>query len=165
MTDVERQTAASPIEIEDADAAGEEARFCLAAYFAELAERFEEGFDPARGVSAHEPAMVPPYGCFLIVRLAGRPIGCAALRTLEPGLGEIKRMWVSPEARGLGIARRLLGTLEARGREMGMDRICLDTNRALTQAQALYRSAGYRPVERFNDNPYADFWFEKDLVQ
>jgi ribosomal protein S18 acetylase RimI-like enzyme len=78
-------------------------------------------------------------------------------------MGEIKRMWVAPEARGLGVARRLLGALEERARKLGRTRVRLDTNRALTQAQSMYRKAGYRGIERFNDNPYADFWFEKDL--
>ena len=72
-------------------------------------------------------------------------------------------MWVAPHARGLGIARRLLDTLEQRARQAGMRRVVLDTNKALVEAQAMYRKAGYRSTERYNDNSYADFWFEKDL--
>lgn len=164
MRDAGKQINPASIAIEAGDMASNDARFCLDSYFAELAGRFEQGFDPGKGVSAHEPAMVPPHGCFLIVRAAGRPIGCGGLRTLEPGVGEIKRMWVSPDARGLGVAKRLLETLEARAREIGLRRVRLDTNRTLTQAQAMYRRAGYREIARFNDNPYADFWFEKELA-
>jgi ribosomal protein S18 acetylase RimI-like enzyme len=99
----------------------------------------------------------------MVARLHGSHIGCGALHTLEPGVGEIKRMWVAPQARGLGVARRLLDALEGHARKLGMGRVRLDTNRALTQAQSMYRKAGYCEIERFNDNPYADFWFEKEL--
>ena len=71
-------------------------------------------------------------------------------------------MWVAPEARGLGIARRLLAALEDHARQSGMTSVLLDTNRSLAEAQALYRKAGYRETERYNDNPYADFFFEKN---
>ena len=142
-----------------------DARACVAAYIAELAETFEEGFDPANGNPTPEiAAMTPPAGCFLVARLDGRAVGCGALHTLEPGIGEIKRMWVAREARGLGIAGRLLEALETKAQEFGMRRVRLDTNRALTAAQAMYRKAGYAGIPRFNANPYANFWFEKDLA-
>ena len=142
-----------------------DARACVAAYIAELAETFEEGFDPANGNPTPEiAAMTPPAGCFLVARLDGRAVGCGALHTLEPGIGEIKRMWVAQQARGLGIAGRLLEALETKAREFGMRRVRLDTNRALTAAQAMYRKAGYVEIQRFNANPYANFWFEKDLA-
>ena len=83
---------------------------------------------------------------------------------MDATTAEIKRMWVAPEARGLGIARRLLEALEDQARGAGMKRLVLDTNRSLLEAQAMYRKAGYRARERYNDNPYADFWFEKDLA-
>jgi DNA-binding MarR family transcriptional regulator/GNAT superfamily N-acetyltransferase len=164
MAEVERLVTAGTIEIAHVDSKGEEARQCLAAYFAELSSRFEQVFDPARGVSPNEPPLAPPDGCFLVARLAGRAVGCGGLRKLEPGIGEIKRMWVAGEVRGLGLSRRLLQTLEARAAAMGMLRLRLDTNHTLAEAQALYRSAGYREIARFNDNPYADFWFEKQLT-
>jgi len=72
-------------------------------------------------------------------------------------------MWVAPDARGLGVARRLLEALEDHARQAGMRRIVLDTNRSLAEAQALYRKAGYRDIERYNNNSYADFFFEKEL--
>jgi ribosomal protein S18 acetylase RimI-like enzyme len=72
-------------------------------------------------------------------------------------------MWVSPAARGLGLGRRLLAELEAQAREHGVRVLHLETNRVLAEAIALYRSAGYREVPAFNDEPYADHWFEKVL--
>ena len=93
----------------------------------------------------------------------GDPIGCSALKRVDERAGEIKRVWVAKSARGLGIAPRMLRKLEAAAREMGLTILRLDTNSALTEAQALYRKEGYREVERFNDNPYAHHWFEKRL--
>ena len=72
-------------------------------------------------------------------------------------------MWVSPAARGLGVGRRLLQQLEGQVIEHASDVVRLETNRTLTEAIAMYRSAGYREVDAFNDEPYADHWFEKHL--
>jgi len=72
-------------------------------------------------------------------------------------------MWVSSSARGLGIGRRLLAELEGRAASSGARIAHLETNRALVEAIALYRSAGYREVPAFNDEPFADHWFEKEL--
>ena len=72
-------------------------------------------------------------------------------------------MWTAPSARGLGVARRMLRQLEGAAREAGLTTLRLDTNKALTEAHALYRKEGYREVGRFNDNPYAHHWFEKRL--
>ena len=164
MDEVRNLLAAASVEISQVAADSEDALACVAAYVAELAVTFEEGFDPANGNPTPETeALTPPKGSFLLARLDGQAIGCGALRTMEPGTGEIKRMWVAPQARGLGVARRLLSALEDKARELGMARVRLDTNRALTKAQEMYRKAGYRDIGRFNDNPYADFWFEKDL--
>jgi ribosomal protein S18 acetylase RimI-like enzyme len=69
-------------------------------------------------------------------------------------------MWVADSVRGLGIGRRLLSELESRA---GVGVVRLETNKALTEAISLYRSAGYREVDAFNDEPYAHHWFEKQL--
>jgi ribosomal protein S18 acetylase RimI-like enzyme len=96
----------------------------------------------------------------LLATLSGEPVGCGAL-WFHPGEPpDIKRMWVSPQARGLGLGRRLLAELEARV-EGGVIR--LETNRALVEAIAMYRSAGYVEIEPFNDERYAHHWFEKRL--
>ncbi len=139
------------------------AQACLDRYFTELASRFPEGFDrQVDGVAALED-YVPPAGAFLIARISGEPVGCGALRSLAPGVGEIKRMWVAPEARGQGVGRRLLEALEREARRRKLGSVRLDTHSSLAQALRLYRSAGYREIPRFNDNPYAHHWFEKAL--
>lgn len=142
---------------------GAEARHCLAAYFNELNERFETGFDPAANpVNASE--MRPPAGYFVLARLEGVPVGCGALVChREENTGEIKRVWTAREARGLGVARRIVHRLEGLAREVGLSVMRLDTNKALGEAQAFYRKEGYRDIARFNDNPYAHHWFEKLL--
>src|SRR5258707_413389 len=87
------------------------------------------------------------------------------LRSLRGGRPtELKRMWVSPAARGLGVGRRHLAELEARALASGSTRTRLETNRALNEAIALYRASGYREVNAFNDEPYAHHWFEKRLT-
>jgi len=102
-------------------------------------------------------------GLFVVARLDGAPVGCGALKMTEGGVGEIKRMWTDVEARGLGIARRILRKLESEAMALGLERLRLETNRTLVEAQSLYRSAGYVEVARFNDEPYAHHWFEKRL--
>ena len=104
-----------------------------------------------------------PGGRFVLARLDGDPVGCGALKRIDGETGEIKRVWVAKSVRGLGVARRVLEKLEAAAREMNLSTLRLDTNKALTEAHALYRKEGYRNVERFNDNPYAHHWFEKRL--
>src|SRR6185437_6722620 len=163
MAEVERLMRASAVRIEAASADGAEARWCLEEYFRDLASRFDAGFDPARSISASAGELTPPAGVFVIARLAGEPIGCGALKVKERRVGEIKRMWVRPEARGLGVGRRLLEMLEGFARQFGVTTLRLETNRALEEAQALYRNARYSEVAPFNDEPYAHHWFEKSL--
>jgi GNAT superfamily N-acetyltransferase len=140
-----------------------EARACLERYFAELASRFPEGFDPqADGVAALED-YVPPAGVFLVARIRAMTVGCGALRSLSPGVGEIKRMWVSPEARGQGVGRRLLQALEREARRRNLGSVRLDSHSSLVEALRLYRAAGYRDIARYNDNPHARHWLEKAL--
>lgn len=156
--------APAPVEIAVASPDGKDARWCLERYFRELAERFDHGFDQTLGKNLSVAEMTPPAGYFLIARGEGMPLGCAALVRLDTHRVEIKRMWTAPSARGRGVARRMLGELERLAREAGYRKIVLDTNRALAEAQALYRRQGFVETARYNDNPYADFWFEKDLA-
>jgi ribosomal protein S18 acetylase RimI-like enzyme len=72
-------------------------------------------------------------------------------------------MWVASHLRGLGFGRRMLQALESQARELGFRTLRLETNRALEEAIRLYRTSGYTEVQPFNDEPYADFWFEKRL--
>jgi len=158
-----RPANAAAVDIAAADPASPQAQHCLRRYFAELAVRFPGGFDLSRDGTGNSADLAPPDGCLLIARLAGEPVGCAGLRPLEPGVGEIKRMWVAPGARGCGIGRRFLGELEQLARRRGMRALRLDTHSSLGEALGLYRSCGFREIARFNDNPYAHHWFEKIL--
>ncbi|MFA7437220.1 GNAT family N-acetyltransferase [Castellaniella sp.] len=159
------KTAPSPntaeITVEVADPLSSDAQACMDAYFAELQARFTEGFDPHRSVSATPEELRPPAGYLLIARLGARVIGCGGLKIEGHGYGEIKRMWVSPTARGAGVAQRLLDALEMQAAEVGLDVIRLDTHRSLTAAQRLYVRNGYREIEAYNANPYAHYWYEK----
>jgi DNA-binding MarR family transcriptional regulator/GNAT superfamily N-acetyltransferase len=161
MAEVERFLRASAVRIEPADPFAAESRACIHAYFSELQERFDQGFDPARTVSADPEELVPPSGWFLLARLDGVAVGCGALKIKDDGVGEIKRMWVAPSARGLGIAQRLLEALEARATDAGVKVLQLDTNGKLVEARALYLRNGYVEIPAYNTNPYADHWFEK----
>lgn len=151
------------IVIRRADPASPEAHQCLAAYFAELDRRFPGGFEPTRSVSADVDEVSPPRGVFLIVECAGVPRGCGAVKTLEPEVGEVKRMWLHPDLRGRGVGRKLLDALEREARALGHRVVRLDTSRHLDEAIALYRKAGYEEVPAYNENPYAAHWFEKRL--
>ena len=105
----------------------------------------------------------PPDGIFVLVVSDGKPVACGGVQSLEPTLGEIKRMWVLGSWRGAGLGSRLLGHLEARACGLGHVTVRLDTNQALTEAIAMYYRAGYRAIDRYNDNPYATHFFEKSL--
>jgi DNA-binding MarR family transcriptional regulator/GNAT superfamily N-acetyltransferase len=161
MRTVERLLTTSAIEIRPVDPTHRDARRCVRAYFAELDRRSESGFDPGAGISAEPHELTPPDGCFLIAYLRGEPAGCGAVKHHPGAPSELKRMWVAEFARGLGIARRLLAELEARAVRSGASVARLETNRALVEAIAMYRSAGYTEVPAFNDEPFADHWFEK----
>jgi DNA-binding MarR family transcriptional regulator/GNAT superfamily N-acetyltransferase len=163
MAQVERLLIVSMVQITVADPTSQDARWCIEQYFTELGERFETGFDPTLGISAHAHELMPPAGLLLVARLREEPVGCGALKFHENTVGELKRMWVAPRARGLGLGRRLLEALEHKAREAGMTVIHLETNRTLIEAIELYCHSGYQEIEAFNDEPYAHHWFEKHL--
>jgi DNA-binding MarR family transcriptional regulator/GNAT superfamily N-acetyltransferase len=163
MAEVERLLTASAVVISVRDPRHPDARHCLRAYVQELASRFDGGFDPARSISAADHEMTPPAGLFLVATLHGEPAGCGALKFHAGAPAEIKRMWVAAPARGLGLGRRLLAELETRAAAHGASVLRLETNQALAEAIGLYRSAGYREVPAFNDEPYAHHWFEKGI--
>jgi GNAT superfamily N-acetyltransferase len=163
MAEVERLLAASAVRVIVRDPRHPDARACLQAYFSELAQRFDGGFDPARSIPADDGELTPPAGLLLVATLHGEPAGCGALKFHGDSPAEIKRMWVTPAARGLGLGRRLLAELEAQAAARGVRTLRLETNRALAEAIGLYRASGYREVAAFNDEPYAHHWFEKTL--
>ena len=163
MTDVERLLRASMVTIDVEDPRTPDARWCIGQYFTELDQRFDAGFDPARSISADAHELTPPAGLLLVARLRGRPVGCGALKLHRGAPAELKRMWVAPDVRGLGLGRRLLHELEAHARRLRVRVLHLETNGSLTEAIHLYRASGYREVPAFNDEPYAHHWFEKRL--
>lgn len=150
------------ISFEEVDPREERARYCLSEYFAELARRFEEGFEVSLSRDPDAADMLRPRGAFVLAMSDGLPIGCVGLKG-GTGFAEVKRLWVAPSARGLGLARRLMCEVENRARELGIKILRLDTNRALPEAIRLYRTTGWTEIERFNDDPYPDFFFEKRL--
>jgi DNA-binding MarR family transcriptional regulator/GNAT superfamily N-acetyltransferase len=163
MANVDRLLRVSAVRLDLEPAGSPDARWCLAQYFAELERRFDQGFDEARGLSATAEELTPPAGLFIVARSMGMPVGCGALKVMERKVGLIKRMWVHESVRGFKLGARLLRRLEDEARALGLTMMRLDTNRALKEAQALYRRSGYREVCAFNDEFYAHHWFEKRL--
>src|SRR5882757_1579294 len=155
MGDVERLLTAATVTLDAVDPDHPDAEYCLRSYFTELRERFEAGFDPARSLLPDAGELRPPHGLFLLARLHGEPVGCAGLK-LPPGApAEIKRMWVAPRARRLGLGRRFLAEAEARAAQHGCEVLRLETNKALGAAISLYRSAGFQEIPAYNDELYA----------
>jgi DNA-binding MarR family transcriptional regulator/GNAT superfamily N-acetyltransferase len=163
LDEVERLLDTGLVSIDLVDPGLPAARRCLHAYYDELDRRFPSGFDAERSRQTAVDDMRPPAGAFLLATVRGDPVGCGVLRYHHGAPTEIKRLWVAPAARGTGLGRRLLARLEQHAREQGSTVVRLDTNATLTEAIALYRSAGYREVPAFNDEAYADHWFEKRL--
>ncbi len=155
MGQVERLLAAGEIVLEAVDPAHPDAERCVAAYFAELDARSGHAFDPGTSRPAHPDLMLVAYR-------GEEALGCGGV-THHDGWSEVKRLWVDPAARGLGVARRLLAALEEDAVRHGAAVARLDTSRHLTEAMALYRSAGWVEIPRFNDEVFADHWFEKRL--
>lgn len=138
------------------------ARQCLEAYYAELARRLSMGFDVTLSRDPEAAAMEPPAGAFFLAWSDGLPIGCVGLKGPGP-VAEVKRLWVADAARRLGLAKRLMAALEKAAPSLGIHTLRLDTNTALPEAEALYRRTGWTQIDRFNDDPYPDLFFEKHL--
>jgi DNA-binding MarR family transcriptional regulator/GNAT superfamily N-acetyltransferase len=162
LDQADRLVRAATVAIEVVDPASEAARTAVDAYFRELDETFDGGFDPAAG-AADEETLGGARGRFIVARSGGVVVGCGGLQSLADDIGEIKRMWVHADWRGLGLAGRLLRRLEQESADLGHKVVRLDTNSSLAEALAMYRAAGYVEIPRYNDNPYPDHWFEKSL--
>lgn len=162
MNVVERLLCAGCVAFNIEDPGSEVAVRCLDRYYRELSQRFETPFDPSKSISASRDELTPPAGFFLVARLYGETVGCGALKCGE-SVAEIKRMWVAPSSRGLGIGKTILAELETLAAQQGIKLLRLETNKALVEAQALYAQCGYREVAAFNHEPYAHHWFEKRL--
>ena len=151
------------IGIDAANRAGKEARYCLVEYYGELARRFKSGFEVSLSRDPDATDMILPRGTFLVATSDGLPIGCVGLKGTGGELAEVKRLWVAPSARGLGLGRRLMDGVEDAARNIALKILRLDTNSALPEALKLYRSTGWTEIDRFNDDPYPDVFFEKRL--
>lgn len=164
MPDFERLNLASRVRVKIVDPRNIDARYCLRSYFEELGQRFDTGFDPAQSISASDEEMTLPNGLLLVANLRGAAVGCGALKLhFDTKVAEVKRMWVAPEVRGLGLGRRLLERLLAEAESRGMVLLRLETNRSLSEAKHLYEKAGFVEVAPFNNELYAHHWFQKDL--
>jgi DNA-binding MarR family transcriptional regulator/GNAT superfamily N-acetyltransferase len=165
MREVERLLLAGLVEIRAVDPEHSDARYCLREYVAELNRRSTRGFDPSVGATALPHEVRPPAGQFFVAYLHGEAIGCGAVKYHPGAPTEIKRMWIASEARGLGLGRRLLEKLEQCAWASGARVAHIETSAVLTEALALYRSAGWVEVPPFNDEPFADHWLEKRLIR
>ena len=99
----------------------------------------------------------------LVADPAGEVVGTAAVRLLEPGLGELKRMWLRPSCQGRGLGRRLMDACLDEARRLGCRALRLDTQAKLEAAVHLYRAYGFSEIPRYNDNHRADIWMERSL--
>lgn len=151
------------IALTETDPRSDAARHCLSEYYAELGRRFARGFDVSLSRDPEADDMLRPRGVFLLAVSDGLPVGCAGLKGHDGTWAEVKRVWVAPAARGLGIAGRMMRALEDRARGLGIATLRLDTNSALPEAVAMYRNTGWTEIARFNDDPYPDLFFEKIL--
>jgi len=146
---------------EDADA-----RAVLVDYFTLRAAEFPGGgYSPAYPTATTFQA---PDGVFLVLEDAGTIVGCGGIRRVampdgEPGVFEIKHVFLRPQARGRGWGRLLLDELERRAHGLGASALVLDTHHALEAAGHLYRNSGFTEIPRYNDNPNATQWYRKAL--
>ncbi|MEP4379845.1 MAG: GNAT family N-acetyltransferase [Alphaproteobacteria bacterium] len=174
MDEAERRRLSASLQIRTAAPTDPDSLWCRDRYFDELNRRFPGGFDAGPGGAGGADAdtdMTAPAGRFVLARIEFpgnvRPVGCGGVvvRTSDagPAFAEIKRMWVDDTLRGLGIGYRILNALEVAAHEMGCHLLRLDSNGALPEARALYRRCGYAEIPRYNDNPYAQLWFEKSV--
>lgn len=155
-----------PIGREDPEVLGLYADFVREADGPLVYDREEAGVDLDEEVAKGPPAdLVPPNGVLLIARLGGEPAGLGGIRHLDTDVAEVKSMYVAPAFRGSGLGRRILARLDEIAVEHGCHAVRLDTSDYLTPAVGLYRSAGYREVPPYNENPKADLWFERALRQ
>lgn len=140
------------------------ARDLLEAMVAELVELYDIAGGTV-GVPLHHSELAPPGGTYLVGRTqpGGEVVAGGGLRTIGAGVGEIKRMYVVPEWRGRGVARILLAALEDAARDLGLDRVRLDTGSRQPDARHVYQTSGYRTIGNYNDNPHATYWGEKRL--
>lgn len=152
------------LELRSEPADGPAARALFAEYMALVAERLGGGpFAPREDIFATPEAFSGPGAAWVVLYEDGRAVACGGLRTREPGVGEIKRMFVTASARGRGHGRRMLTELEGLARAAGHRRVLLLTTEILTEARALYAAAGYRVLSTPLEGDRQDYWLQKEL--
>jgi DNA-binding MarR family transcriptional regulator/GNAT superfamily N-acetyltransferase len=164
MRTVERLLVAGSVSIQSVDPSSDPARFCIASYFAELERRSGHRLAAATRTAAEPHELICPRGRMRIALRDSEPVGCGAVKFNGDGTCDIKRMWVSESARGARIGWRMLAELESLATRRKCTVARLETNKTLVEAIAMYKRAGYVEVAPFNDEPFADHWFEKRLV-
>jgi putative acetyltransferase len=144
----------SSIQIISEDPRSPEAAGLIARLDEDLHRRY-----PAEFVHGFTPESIDGgRGVFLVARLDGRPVACGAVRLLEPGVGEVKRIYVADSARGRGLARTILRRLEDEGRRLGFARMRLETGTNQPEAMGLFTSEGYARIPAFGEyigDPYS----------
>lgn len=129
--------------------ASADARALIARLDAELTERYPDPEDRHFGLTVEQVG--EGQGVFLVARRDGTPVGCGALRRLDGATGELKRMYVAPEARRGGVGRAVLLELERHARSLGLRRLVLETGDRQVEALSLYLGAGFAPIPRFGE--------------
>lgn len=163
LTTIDRLTRASTVTFHEVPASHPEAVHAMTRYFSEIDDRFDGGFDPGDTLVTDAGSMTAPEGAFVVAHGNGSVVACGGVKRIDRRTAEIKRMWVDPKWRGLGLGVRLLANLESHATRLGYRVVRLDTNSVLVEAITMYERSGYNSIERYNDNPYARRWFEKRL--
>lgn len=148
------------IRLEEVEATEPRLSDCQKQYFAEISERFAVSFDPYAGEGED---LDKGRQWHFLAYLDEKLCGCGSLRDLGTGIAEVKRVWSDKSVRGMGIGTQLMDRLESVAQKEGFLAVRLDTNHTLGEAQAMYRKRGFVEIERYNDNPFADHFFEKRL--
>ncbi|RVV98580.1 GNAT family N-acetyltransferase [Mesobaculum littorinae] len=151
------------IVFEEVDYSSELATKCLNAFAAELSRRLNLIFDLKKSGDPELSQMQHPHGTFVVASLGAMPLGCVGVKGNGGPLAEVKRMWIAPAARRLGLGRRLMTKAEDAARALSITTLRLDTNSTLFEAVSLYKRMGWTEIERFNDDPYPDIFMEKHL--
>lgn len=151
------------MEIVTSDPTAAESRALVTAMEEEIERIYADRPGSIHDITADAGEMSPPGGGFMIALVDGSPAGCGGFKGIGEGVCEVKRMYVAPEARGLGLGGALLRGIEEAARDAGYALARLDTGDRQPAAGRLYAGAGYRAIPDYNGNRVARHWFEKDL--
>jgi GNAT superfamily N-acetyltransferase len=141
----------------------QEAEAVLREYYADIIGRYHGR--PATQDEVEETLLDEPSDHLLIyvARDGDTVLGCIGLQLATPPFAEVKRVYVTPSARGRGVAQALMAAVESVALDHGCRMMRLDVRDDLVEARALYTKCGYAAVEPFNDDKYVGHWLAKDL--